>query len=420
MKMLRIAACFLILAVAGVAAGAEQTVFGPKKYDVKDRYGKKNLYTAQVPAAPGFYVIQVLVGEKPEERPDYLWIAVNGRKVAIEDRYSYRYLAGFVELAKENTLELGVRDEMPAGFRRPPATPRNVTITVLPVPPALMILRGTFGLASWEALKDAAEGFQRIKNPAAVQLAMDSISVHHDTGSRAAAVRKLSDLRERTAEEFLLRLFNEPKTSSDVRSEACLALAVLGDKKFIPLLARTILDPDDGISMAAARGLSLYPEEDTQPEMTKVLEKLDPMRKNSAVKTIVNAGWKPVNTIIGLANSSDLYVANMAVGILGGMKEARATDHLLKMLENPGKTDMRIIIRALGDTGDPRVIDVLLAVAADPVKRQGKESDLADALVKFGDQRAAGPIAEMIKKASNPNTEWRLRNAYRRLTGKDY
>ena len=410
----------LFLAVAATAAGAEQTVFGPAKYDVKDRYGKKNHYSAAVPAAPGLYVIRIMNGEQPAERPDYVGVAVNGRKILIDDRYPFRYVASFIELAKENTLEVDMRDEQPAGFRRAPATPKNIVVTVLPAPPSMKSLRGTFGMGSWEALKDVADGFLRIKDPAAAQLAMDSVSLHLSSGERAAAVRKLSDLKEKTAEDFLLRLFNDPNTASDVRAEVCLALAAFGDKKLIPLLTRTVLDPDDRVSTAAARGLSFYPEEDTQAELTKVLEALDHMRKNAAIRTIADSGWKPVNTIIGLADSTDPHIANIAVAFLGSMREPRATDHLIKILNAPGKQDVRLVVRALGATGDPRATEALLAHAADPVKRRGLEVELADAFVVLGDKRAERPIVDMIKHPPYPAAEGKLKNAYRRLMGKEY
>jgi HEAT repeat protein len=423
MRISRIVALTLLLALPGapsLGGTAEQAVFGPAKYNIKERYGKMNRFTASVPAAEGLYVIKVVNGEKAAERSDIIALSVNGKPVLLEGRYPFPLLASFVMMAKENTIELVMKDEQPSGYRRPPATPRNVVLSVLPAPAGLKDLRGTFGLGSWDVLKDMAEAFHRIKNPAAALLAMDSVSFHLDNAGRAAAVKKLSELKEPSAQEFYLRLLNDIHTAQEVRAEACAALAATGEKKHIPVLVRLILDPDPRVSTAAARGLSSFSEEDTQAELTKMIESLDQIRKKAAIRTIIDGGLRPINTLINLSASTDPYIANIAIGILGGLREPRATDHLLKMLQDPGKQDLGAVIRALGETRDPRVVDPLLAIAADPAKRYGRDVELADAFVALGDQRAAGPLAEMIKKPSHPAAEGRLRNAYRRLTGKEY
>jgi HEAT repeat protein len=123
---------------------------------------------------------------------------------------------------------------------------------------------------------------------------------------------------------------------------------------------------------------------------------------------------------VKLAESTDHQVANTATKLLGGMQEPRATDLLLKLLDQPGSRDQSVIVSALGDTKDPRAVEPLLKIASDPERRKGKQAELGEALANLGDQRAAGPITDMIKKADSRVSWERLRAAYKKLTGKDY
>ncbi len=147
---------------------------------------------------------------------------------------------------------------------------------------------------------------------------------------------------------------------------------------------------------------------------------LDAMRRDEFIKTIVNSGWKPVGTLITLGSSSDPYVAGTAIRMLGNMGDPKATDLLLRLLEQPENNDTRVIITALGETRDNRAIETLTRMAQDPAKRAGKEAELGEALANLGDQRAADVIVEMIKKTPSWPIRNRLARAYKKLTGIEY
>jgi len=79
-----------------------------------------------------------------------------------------------------------------------------------------------------------------------------------------------------------------------------------------------------------------------------------------------------------------------------------------------------VIICALGDTKDPRAVEPLLKIAGNPELRKGKQAEVGEALANLGDQRAAEPLADMIKIADSRASWERLRAAYKKLTGKDF
>lgn len=412
--------CFLVSLLAAIPAGAvDQPVFGPVKYDVKARYGKQNRYTATFAAKDAVYLIQLQNGATANEKVDWWEFSVNGETVVRNGKYFYSFFAVFVKLKSENTIEVIMRDDVPSALRRPPATPKNIIVSVFPITaPGYERLRGAFGLPHWNQLNAFVDVILKIQGPA-LSLAMDAVSVQHDVARRSETFRKLADLKDRSAESFFERVLLDLAAPKQVRAEAALALGFLGDKKHIPLLMLGFVDPEELVNIASARALAFYPEKDTQELLTKTLARMDDLRKEAALHAIVNAGWKPVGTLTGLADSSDSRVAETALGMLGGMQTTAATEYLLAALRNPGKRDPRAIIRALGDTKDSRAVDALLSMAADASQRRGNEVDLADALAKLGDQRAAAPIQDMIKQATSFQVANRLRTAYAKLTGKD-
>jgi HEAT repeat protein len=205
----------------------------------------------------------------------------------------------------------------------------------------------------------------------------------------------------------------------EVRAEAATALGVLGDNTVIPTLMREIVNPNDLIRTATARALSLYPEEETAGPLTRTLTALDSMRMGALIRSLTAAGWKPVGVVLQLADSSDPYVVGIAVEILGGLQESRATDRLLALFADPGSRDLRPIISALGQSRDLRALDPLLKLAADPKRRAGKEAVVGEALADLGDQRGAAGITEMIRKSPSDAVTSQLKASCRKLTGRE-
>lgn len=422
MKKLRIvvAVFWMVAGSVSITSAVDQVVFGPAQYDVKERYGKPNQYSATFTAGEGLYLIKLQNGEQVPNRSEYIELVVNGETVLKDGKYGYGFLGGVLELRKDNKIEVALKDERPSGFRRPALPPRFVTLSVTPAPASLKKMKGIFGLNAWEDLPKYTEVALKIRNAEAQALALSAVNLRNDTAARADAMRRLSDLKDSMAQEYLLGVYRDTSCAQDVRGEAALALGMLGDKAFIPVLMPGILDPEEKVSIGSARALSFFKEEYTQELLLKTLEQLDFMRRDAVTKAIVSAGWKPVGTILKLAESGDPLISSTATKLLGSMQDPRATDLLLKLLAEPGPRSQGMIISALGSTKDPRAVDPLLAIAKDPTKRKGKQAELGEALAELGDQRAVEPIADMIRKADSRTSWERLRSSYKKLTGKDY
>jgi HEAT repeat protein len=407
-----------LFSCAHFAAAEEKTIFGPVTYDVKERYGLNNPYTGSFGAGQGLYIIRIQLGTKPPERPEYIALTMNGRQVLPNNVYEFAYIACIVRLQKENSFVIDLKDASPSGFKRPPLPRRFAVMSVLPY--AGKIPEGSYGLTAWEGLEQLGNLLQKISNPASAVLAASSINVGSDPAARAQAMRGLSDSKEISALPFIAAVFNNTAHNGDVRGEAAMALGVLGTKESIPMLMNGLLDAEEKPRLASARALSFFKEEETREPLMKLLGRLDSMRRDAVISAIVSAGWKPVSALMTLAESPDVHISRNAIGILGSTRDPRATDLLLKLLKDPGARDLRAIISALGDTRDARAVDPLMALAKDPVRRAGKEIELAEALSALGDQRAAGLIGDMIKRAETRSNRAQLQQAYRQLTGKDF
>ncbi len=407
----------LFLAQASDAA-AEKILFGPQKYEVKERYGALNTYKADFTASEGLFVVRLQNGDKWPERPDFLEFTLNNVKYLREARYDHPVIALFVRLGRQNSFQLMLRDAKPSGMKRPTPTPKFTYVTV--VPPPVQGIEGAFGARTWEDAISYVKKIKNIKNSVAQTLAAEAAGLQNDTSARAEALRKLSDMKEPSALEFILHVYSDISDLAEVRAEAALAIAAFGDKRHINILINELANPDETIRVATARALSFYKEEDTSAPLKNLLGRLDTMRSTALMRALAEGGWRPVSALVEMARSSDVYAANTAIEILGGLKDSRATDVLLELAESPGKNDLRTIVRSLGRSADPRAVDMLIKIANDPSKRKGIELDIADAFIELADAKAADAIGQMIKNAPNPAVEFRLRDAYRKLVGRNY
>jgi len=409
---------FSALSGAGLAEAADKLVFGPVKYDVKERYGKENRYTETITVTEGLYLIKIQNGGSLAERSDFMEFSVNGEKLLKDDKYEYHFLACYVKLQKDNTFTLVIKDEVPSGFKRPTPAPKNVTISIMPAP--IKIGKIVLGVNYWEALNDRTTAVLKVKDPAAASLAILVASLQTEHSSRVEGIRQLIEYKDPSAGDFLLGLYEDFSDKPDLRGEAAIGLGILMDKKNVQTLMNGVLDPEEAIRIGASKALSYYPEDDTRELLKKTLAQLDPIRKSAVVRAIVSAGWKPVSTLVEMAEGTEVGSSNMAVELMGGSNDPRVRDALLKYLKTPGARSMNNIIIALGECKEVRALESLLAIAKDPVQRKGKEIDLGRAFANIGDPTSVDAIVEMLKKTDRRSVRESLKDSYKKLTGKEY
>jgi HEAT repeat protein len=408
-----------LLIASLVSSAFGQALFGPKQFDVRERFGLDNRYTETFGATEGLYLIKVQNGTKPFERVDVMGLSINNKSVLRVKPYEFGFIACFVNLRTQNTIELLIKDAEPTGFRRPTPMPKNVIVTVLPVK-ALLSSPVALGLGSWEELDASLELLRSLRTKESFNLALQAADVGQDAATRSEALRRLADRRDPQAQPFFLHALNDRADNGDVRAEAALALGYLKDKAAIPSLIQGMMDPGDQVRTGSVRALSLYPEDDVRGPLFQALDSMDAIMRSAAGNAMLSAGWRPIGLFLELADSSDPKTADFGVELLVGVRDERVIRKLLTYLENPGPRDIRTVILALGDSNSPLAVDALLNYAADPARKKNGAPEIAAALAALGDSRATATIEEMIRTAETPQLRAFFVRAYKKLTNKDY
>lgn len=418
MKKLVITAGVLAVLFTGSWQAFALPVFGPKKFEVKQRYGKDNLYRETFRTASGPHMIKVRNGTQRSERPDILEMSLNTTQLLGPDhQHGYPLYVCFLSLDRENTIELNLKDSKPPGMRRPLLTEKFVIVSIEPAP--TWFPGGLYGLESWERMKDLQTVIQGVKGGDSRSRAVTALDLRQPAALRTEAVRALGAEKDPRSKAYLLFLYRDRYAVPALRGEAAAALGMLRDATLVPQLLDGLFQPVDEVRDGAARALALYPEQETSRQLTRRLERVDPLRKSAIIRSIVKAGWMPLGAIEEMASSPDPHVAAVAIELLGNMKEQRATDRLLFLLQDHKHRNRNDIIRALGETGDARAVEPLLAIAQDPVMRKGLEASLGTALARSGDRRAEPLIQEMADTVESVPDLLTLNEAFRMLTGKD-
>lgn len=406
-----------LFAFAVPAAFGAGGIFGPVRYEVRERYGRENRYPESIRAADGLHVVLIQNGASPAERPDILTLRINGEQVAGSEPLEHPALFGVFQLKRQNTFEIGVKDHTPSGLRRPALRPKFIILSVAPL--SFRYPEGLFGAADEKEFHTLMEVMRKIGSRRGSAYALAAVDLRRQVDERARAMRDLAAERDATARDFLVAVASDPRTSADVRVEALHGMGMSGDASLIPVLLSGLLDHVEKVRSASARAIALFPEEATSAPVRELLGSMDPIRAEAFIRAIAEAGWKPVRTLREAAESADPFVANRAVEVLGTIDDPRVPELLLAYLSSPGRRSTSVIISALGATGDSRAADPLLALAGDPVKRKGHEAALGTAFADLGEQRAVKLIRSMAKSVESYPAFMALAEAYRRLTGEE-
>jgi HEAT repeat protein len=412
------AVIFTICFFSGDAGATDKPIVGPKKFDVINRDGERNLYTETFQATEGPHLLKIQNGEAPKIGSTFIELKVNDRVVLKDGRYEYPFTFCMVELKNENKLELVLKDAVPLASR-PPKPPARVTIISV-LPPDLAWPDGLYGVNAWEQLNTLYSALLKMKDTEALSVAFQVINLKNDLPYRSEAMRRLADRKDAASRDFLSFLLDDRFLSPEIKGEVAATLGALHDKGSIERLTTGLLDEQEKVRIGSARGLSFYPEEETRELLIKTLQSLDPTRWSQTLSAVSDGGLKHVETFIKLAESSDSVIQNIGLLLLGDSRSPLAVEYLMRLLKNPGKYERNAIIKALGATRSPAVLEPLSDMARDASARAGVEMELAKALASLGDQKSAPLIGAMIDAASPGKVRMELRAAYRQLTGTKY
>lgn len=228
--------------------------------------------------------------------------------------------------------------------------------------------------------------------------------VKHDTGGLADAAEVCQNIGDKDAIPYLIDILNRINASQQSASSprspfsflsqysdyssmsVARALGVLGDKRAIPVLTRSLQTPRDGL-------LRLYAAD--------ALGKLGDMRG--------------VPILIKALNAANEKHSTFAVEALGELKDKRAVPELDKILvDSEGRQRVRIAL-ALARLGEDNAVTLLIEMFNDSNNKA--QRDVAEALAELKDERAASALLHALQNDENPSLTPRARISVAKLLG---
>jgi hypothetical protein len=99
--------------------------------------------------------------------------------------------------------------------------------------------------------------------------------------------------------------------------------------------------------------------------------------------------------LLPLLQDESIFVRGAVTRIFGELRDKRAVDRIIDLLDDPDYGMQLEAIRGLGEIGDGRAVEPLLAV----LNRLNCSGVVAEALAKIGEQRAVGPLIGFLEEA---------------------
>ena len=125
-------------------------------------------------------------------------------------------------------------------------------------------------------------------------------------------------------------------------------------------------------------------------------------KTNKSIKQLEDE--RDIKTLLNLLGGNDGDVS-LAAEALGRLKENKAVEPLIKLLNKPSISNRISSIKALGNIKDLRAVDPLIAVLESNDAHENTKIEAAKALGILGDSRSV-PI--LIKHLQNRNTFLRI------------
>lgn len=190
-----------------------------------------------------------------------------------------------------------------------------------------------------------------------------------------ASAWSLGRLKDRRAVDPLIKALSHPEPSMMV--QAVIALGQIGDQKAVqPLINMLLKHNEDFVRRYIAIALGN-------------------LRNADAVEPLLTTLHKVVDD--GTRFSQHENTKGFIVQALGEIGDKRAVDTLIALLDTEDGNVACYAAKALGEIGDSRAVEPLLRVLQHPWGRAWVRPWAAEALGKFRDERALQPLIDALK-----------------------
>lgn len=242
-----------------------------------------------------------------------------------------------------------------------------------------------------------------------------------DERAREEAVTRLSEARVGLAVQELVLALGDP--SLRVRQRAAQALGEIGDKMAVPALLTALRQPESGIVREAAEALGRIGSADALPALGEVAvhgARSARLAALAALGRIGSAAAEPylLSALDRAMENGEEDVAEAAVQAIGLCRIEAAQPRLVQMLDFVQPPLLLIVIRTLGELGDPTAAPALEDVlhrAVDPAV----VTAACVALAQCGHTDAVGQMYEALSTVASATGRRQIANAIGSLLGGD-
>lgn len=200
-------------------------------------------------------------------------------------------------------------------------------------------------------------------------------------GVQVAAASSLAAIGDTRAIDPLIEKLAD--TSEEVRRSAASALATIGDERIVGPFLALIAGNSKDLCRSALRGLTRIGDERGVAVIIQNLASQDPGFQSDCRNALETLAGKAVESLIVALHDSNKYIRENAAFVLGKIKDVRAVDPLINVLQRDTERDVRSsAARGLGLIKDSRAIQPLFTALLDP--EIGVHIAVTSALNKMG------------------------------------
>lgn len=247
----------------------------------------------------------------------------------------------------------------------------------------------------WAIRGEAAGLLGTFKDPRAV-VPLVALLRDQDRSVREAAIEALRSIGA-PAVEAVGACLTEPDLS--VQESASAILATIADERVLAPLITALRSGDWIVRMHAANALSRVRNGDAVEPLIPLLHDKVKAVRDEAATALAAIGDAAISSLLKALQHEDWLVRLHAVESLGKAHSQRAVEPLLSVLFNDHDSAVREdAVRALGEIGDPQVVEHLFTVMREP----GLRTVAVEVLGQIGDPRAVPVLIDVVTGTSSP------------------
>jgi HEAT repeat protein len=233
---------------------------------------------------------------------------------------------------------------------------------------------------------------EKLKAKRDVKGLVKALGYKEDVEIRRKAAIALGELKDTAAVDALLSMLED----SNIRCDAAEALGNIGDPRATEPMIAMLNRSDQPMRKAVINALGLLGDPRAIEALTAALDDKEQRIRDTAASALGRLGWQPTKDTHGAVYW--IFVGKFDKCIEIG---APACEPLLAYLKVEGGL-YKAAIDALGQLGDARAVEPLIAVMMGKETYIGVCSAAATALGKLGDRRAVAPLFAAFKDLQNP------------------